>query len=164
MALDDRNEAGARVRPGRRKRKAAQAKKEGAAPRRPNPAPELWGKAQEAGRAARLLTEAGDWNGAANRAYYAVFSGARAALASVRAALADSKGHGTIIRRFERHLIEERSFDASLGRSLFNRVSHARWVGDYAFVGVAEDVARTSVADAERFLVAIVPHLKKVKQ
>jgi uncharacterized protein (UPF0332 family) len=164
MALDDRNEAGARVRPARRKGKAAQAKKEGAAPRRPNPTPELWAKAQEASRAAQLLAEAGDWNGAANRAYYAVFSGARAALASVRAALAASKGHGTIIRRFERHLIEERSFDRSFGRSLFNRMSHARWVADYAFVGVGEDVARTSVADAERFLAAIVPYLKKVKQ
>jgi uncharacterized protein (UPF0332 family) len=163
MALDDRND-GARVRPARRKSKAAQTKKDGAAPRRPNPTPELWSKAKEASRAAQLLTEARDWNGAANRAYYAVFSGARAALASVRAALADSKGHGTIIRRFERHLIEERSFDSSLGRSLFNRVSHARWVGDYAFVGVAEDVARASVADADRFLAAVVPHLKKVKQ
>ena len=132
--------------------------------RRPNPAPELWAKADAAVHAARLLSDAGDWNGAANRAYYAVFSATRAALASVRAALAASKGHGTIIRRFERHLIEERGFDSSLGRSLFNRLSHARWVGDYAFVGVAEDVARTSVADAERFLAAVVPYLKKAKQ
>ena len=163
MVLDDSNNARARPRPAGRKRKPGQGKAGTAAPRRPNPAPELWSKAQEASRAARLLSDAGDWNGAANRAYYAAFSGARAALASVRAALADSKGHGTIIRRFERHLIEERSFDSKLGRAFIGNLSHARWVADYDFADVAEDVARASVADAERFLAAVVPFLKKVK-
>jgi uncharacterized protein (UPF0332 family) len=52
-----------------------------------------------------------------NRAYYAMFGAARAALASVRVSLAQSKKHATIFRRFERHLVQERGFSAQLGRS-----------------------------------------------
>ena len=76
----------------------------------------LWTKSRGAARSARLLLEAGDPDGAVNRAYYAMFGAARAALSTVRSALAHSKKHSTIVRRFDRHLVAERGFDRALGR------------------------------------------------
>ena len=131
--------------------------------RRANPASNLWGKAQAAARSARLLADAGDWDGATNRAYYAVFSAARAALAGVRANLAVSKGHGTIVRRFEKHLVQERGFDSAFGRSFFGRQSHARWVADYDEIRNDEAGARAMLGEAERFLAVVEPFLKKAK-
>lgn len=132
--------------------------------RRPNPAKDLWRKAQVAARSARVLLEAGDLDGAVNRAYYAAFGAARAALATVRASLAHSKGHGTIVRRLERHLVQERGFDAAFGRPFFGRLSHARWVADYDVAETGEATARTLVGEAERFLSAVEPLLSKAKR
>ncbi len=145
---------------------AAQARKperKVAAKRAPNPAQPLWGKAQQAARSARLLRDAGDLDGASNRAYYAVFAAVRAALASVRASLAQSKGHGTIVRRFEKHLIAERGFDAALGRRFIGRLSHARWVADYDVAVTDSDAVAEAIADADRFLAAVAPFVKKAK-
>jgi uncharacterized protein (UPF0332 family) len=128
-----------------------------------NPANALWAKAQAAARSARLLSDAGDWDGAANRAYYAVFSAARAVLASVRASLADSKGHGTIVRRFEKHLVQERGLDPAFGRLFIGRLSHARWVADYNEVRVEETAARATLREMERFVAAVEPFLKRAK-
>ena len=131
--------------------------------RRANPASNLWAKAQAAARSAKLLSDAGDWDGAINRAYYAVFSAARAALAGVRASLAESKEHRTIVRRFEKHLVQERGFDPVFGRSFFGRLSHARWVADYGDVRNDEAGARVMLGEMERFLAAVEPFLKKAK-
>jgi uncharacterized protein (UPF0332 family) len=131
--------------------------------RAPNPAQPLWAKARQAARSARLLRDAGDLDGAANRAYYAVFAAARAALASARASRAQSKGHGTILRRFEKHLIAERGFDAELGRRFIGRLSHVRWVADYDVAGTDREAVAGAIADADRFLVAIEPFVKKAK-
>jgi uncharacterized protein (UPF0332 family) len=131
--------------------------------RRPNPARHLWAKAQSAARSSQLLADAGDWDGASNRAYYAVFSAARAVLAGVRASLARSKGHSTIVRRFERHLVQERGLDPIFDRSFFGRLSHARWMADYDEARVDEAAARAMPGEAERFLAAVEPFLKKAK-
>ena len=74
----------------------------------------LWAKAQAASQSAQVLLDRGDTDGGVNRAYYAVFGAARAALAAVRSSLAMSKRHGTIYRRFEKHLVQERAFDPSI--------------------------------------------------
>ena len=131
--------------------------------RRANPASNLWAKAQAAARSAKLLSDAGDWDGAINRTYYAVFSAARAALAGVRASLAESKEHRTIVRRFEKHLVQERGFDPVFGRSFFGRLSHARWVADYDEIRNDEAAARAMLGEAEQFLAVVQPYLKKAK-
>jgi uncharacterized protein (UPF0332 family) len=131
--------------------------------RRSNPAQPLWGKAQRAMGSARLLREAGDFDGGSNRAYYAVFAAVRAALASVRARLAQSKGHGTIVRRFEKHVVAERGFHAEFGRRFIGRLSHARWVADYDVAVTDGEAVAETIADAERFLAAIEPFVKKAK-
>lgn len=65
----------------------------------------FWAKAVVAGKSARLLLEAGDTNGAVNRAFFAMFDGARAALAVVDPELAKAKTHATIIQRFGQHVV-----------------------------------------------------------
>ena len=92
-----------------------------------------------------------------------MFSAARAALAGVRASLAESKGHGTIVRRFEKHLVQERGLDPAFGRSFFGRLSHARWVADYDDVRNDEAAARAMLGEAERFIAVVEPFLKKAK-
>lgn len=142
---------------------AEKAQRKAGAKRTPNPAPALWSKAERALQSARLLRDAGDMDGAANRAYYAVFSAVRAALASVRAGHAQSKGHSTIVRRFEKHLIAERGFDATLGRRFIGALSHARWVADYDVAEADNASVAEVIAGAGRFLAAIAPFVKKAK-
>lgn len=140
---------GVRPRPSRRpsKRKAA----------RPRAAPgarvgNLWAKAELAAQSARLLCERGDTDGAISRAYYAVFAAARAALASVRASLAQSKRHGTIFLRFQKHLVAERGFPADRGRAFLSKQMSSRHAADYGEWRADEAVARSVLSDMERFL------------
>ena len=123
----------------------------------------MWAKAQAASQSAQWLLEKGDTDGAVNRAYYAVFGAARAALASVRSSLAISKRHGTIYRRFEMHLVQERGFDASRGRGFFVRQRKVRQAADYDAGQVDAPTARRTVEEMFAFLVAVEPVLKKVK-
>ena len=139
--------------------------REARSPARPGErARHLWAKAQVASQSARLLIESGDADGAVNRAYYAVFGAARAALATVRSSLALSKRHGTIYRRFDKHLVQERGFDPSLGRGFLSKQRRARQDADYEEGRVDEMVARAVVGDMDRFHAAVEPLLKKVKQ
>jgi uncharacterized protein (UPF0332 family) len=117
----------------------------------------LWTKAHGAARSAHVLLEAGEADGAVNRAYYAMFGAARAALSTVRGALAHSKKHATIVRRFDRHLVAERGFDRTLGRAFLNRQRHARWIADYGATSACAAQARAVVADMERLLAAVEP-------
>jgi hypothetical protein len=98
------NDASPRAKRARSRRKGSSAPR--AAPG--EHARSLWAKAQAASQSAQVLLDRGDTDGAVNRAYYAVFSAARAALAGVRSSLSTSKRHGTIYRRFEKHLVQER--------------------------------------------------------
>jgi uncharacterized protein (UPF0332 family) len=149
----------------RRAKRARSRRKAGSAPRAApgEHARALWAKAQAAAQSAQVLLDRGDTDGAVNRAYYAVFGAARAALATVRANLAMSKGHGTIYRRFEKHLVQERAFDPSLGRGFLARQRRARQAADYETGQVDEPTARNAVGEMQSFLTAVEPLLKKVK-
>lgn len=120
----------------------------------------LWTKAQVAARSASALLERGDTDGAVNRAYYATFGAARAALASIRRSLAQSKKHSTIVRRFGKYVVGERGFDRSLDRAFFSRQSHARWVADYDEGRVDQAAARVVIGEMESFLAAVESFLK----
>jgi uncharacterized protein (UPF0332 family) len=156
-----------------RRRHIALRAADGSAKRQASPAPRaapgqhaaaLWAKAQAASQSAQVLVERGDTDGAVNRAYYAVFGAARAALATVRASLATSKRHGTIYRRFEKHLVQERAFDPSLGRGFLARQRRARQAADYKTGQVDEPTARNAVGEMDRFLSAVEPILQKSKR
>lgn len=121
----------------------------------------LWAKAQAAARSARLLGASGDPDGAINRAYYAAFGAARAALATARFAQASSKQHGTIYRRFDKLFVQERGLDPSLGRPLFQRLSSARAAADYGKSQASAETAQRALDEMERFIAAVEPLLKK---
>jgi uncharacterized protein (UPF0332 family) len=121
----------------------------------------LWAKAQAAARSARLLGNAGDPDGAINRAYYAAFGAARAALATARFAQASSKQHGTIYRRFDKLFVQERGLDPSLGRPMFQRLSSARAAADYGKSQATAEAAQRALGEMERLVAAVEPLLKK---
>jgi uncharacterized protein (UPF0332 family) len=123
----------------------------------------LWGKAEAAARSARLLWESGDPDGTANRAYYAVFGAARAALATFRFAQASSKQHGTIYRRFDKLFVQQRGLDPSLGQPVFQRLSSLRAAADYGKATVSVEAVQRGLETMERFLAAIELLLKRAK-
>ena len=84
---------------------------------------ELLGKTARAIGSAKLLLASGDTDGAANRAYYAMYDAALAALAWAGAVADDggSRTHSGLISRFGQHLVRYGRLSPELGRSL-NRV------------------------------------------
>jgi uncharacterized protein (UPF0332 family) len=96
----------------------------------------------------------GDTIGAVNRAYYAMFDLARAALRDIDPKLAVAKKHATIIARFSLHLVRERGFPQELGRAL-RRAFDARLLADYSDIAHTQAEARAIVDAMERFVVAV---------
>jgi uncharacterized protein (UPF0332 family) len=93
---------------------------------------EIMDKAAKALGSARLLLKAGDSDGATNRAYYAMFDAAIAALswAGVGTTQDQPKTHSGLIANFGLRLVQTGRLPAELGRSL-NRVQELRLTADY---------------------------------
>ncbi|MFN5445270.1 MAG: HEPN domain-containing protein [bacterium] len=88
-------------------------------------------KAERALRAARLLIEAGEIEGACNRAYYAMYDAAHAALlAENKADFKITKTHSGLIAAFGLHIVSTNKISRDLGRS-FNEVEQLRLLADY---------------------------------
>ncbi|MDX1653621.1 MAG: HEPN domain-containing protein [Candidatus Competibacteraceae bacterium] len=113
-------------------------------------------KAGQAVVSARLLLEHGDNNGACNRAYYAMFDAARAALLAVQAPVAAevARTHGGLISAFSLHLVKPGRVAVALGRAL-NRVQEIRLVADYRGDSVSGEQALWAVEQSEAFVAAI---------
>ncbi|MBZ0139726.1 MAG: HEPN domain-containing protein [Pseudorhodoplanes sp.] len=113
---------------------------------------DLWGKAQEAADDARLLLRAGRYNGACNRAYYAMFNAARALLVEKEGIeLSAIKRHATLLRLFSLHFIDKGIFAADFG-PLLRRAADARLVADYDASTVGQTEAQSILDAMERFL------------
>jgi uncharacterized protein (UPF0332 family) len=119
-------------------------------------------RAKMMARSARLLLETGDLVSAVNRAYYAMFEAARAALSAIDAKLLKTRAHATLIRRFGKHVVEERGFDRALGR-LFSQTEGVRIGVDYENDPVDEATARRLVDGADRFVTAVDEFLRKTR-
>ncbi len=117
---------------------------------------EIMDKARQALASARILLSAGDSDGATNRAYYAMFDGAMAALtwAAIGTAQDHHKAHSGLIGTFGLHLVQTGRLPAELGRS-FNRVHELRLTGDYLAEPVPLEKPRWAVQEAETFVAAI---------
>ena len=113
-------------------------------------------KAHRAIASAKLLLADGDADGACNRAYYAMFDAAHAALLQVDSSLnpATVKTHRGLIAAFGEHLIKTGLTTAGVGRSL-NQVEHVRLLADYT--GEEIDVARAewAIDQARQFIDAV---------
>lgn len=113
-------------------------------------------KARRALETARLLLAESDTEGACNRAYYAMFYAAHAALwaAGVQQPRAVVRTHGGLLAVFGQELVKTGMIDAAHGRA-FGLVQKMRLLADYTTDPPADADAEEAVAHAEAFLAAI---------
>jgi len=117
---------------------------------------DLMVKAQRALTSARTLLADGDNDGACNRAYYAMFDAARAALLACKAPVPPevAKTHSGLISAFSLHLVKPGKFPVELGKS-FNKAEDLRLIADYKGDPLDADDARWVVEQAAGFVGAI---------
>lgn len=117
---------------------------------------ELLLKANRALESARLLLESGDVDGACNRAYYAMFDAARAALIATRAPVQAevARTHSGLIAAFSMHLVKPGLIAVEHGRSL-NKVEDLRLIADYKDDPVSADKATWALEQAVKFVAVI---------
>lgn len=92
----------------------------------------LLNKADIALSSAKLLLQSGDADGACNRAYYAMFDAARAALMAFQQSddVLMIKTHSGLISSFSLQLVKPGLVDIELGKAL-NKVEDLRLIADY---------------------------------
>ena len=109
-------------------------------------------QAERALRTARLALDDGDGGGAVNRAYYACFYLARAALLGVGEV---PKTHKGTHARFKLHFVADGPLPPDDGRILTDAFA-ARQRSDYDTFAVTDTAAAADLlADAERFVEAV---------
>lgn len=113
-------------------------------------------KAARALEEAKLLIAANKTEGASNRAYYAMYDAAHAALFAVGRELPDAliKTHHTVIGEFGKSLVLSGHIDAHFGRA-FNRAHDIRLLADYNAEAPSIEEAKWLVDQAEAFVAAI---------
>jgi len=116
----------------------------------------LMAKADRACSSARALLDLGDMDGAANRAYYAMFDAARAALLASGAPVEPDIGrtHSGLIGAFGNFLVKNGLVSKEVGR-LLNRAHEIRLVADYNGDSVEPTDAQEMVEQAETFVAAM---------
>ncbi len=116
-------------------------------------------KAEQALTSAQVLLSLADFDGACNRAYYAMFDAARAALlisGSEEQALS-AKTHNGLIAAFSLHLVKTGQVPSELGRAL-NKVEEIRLFSDYSGESIKPDKAAWAVEQAEIFVQTLRKH------
>lgn len=113
-------------------------------------------KAERALSSAQTLLDIGDAEGACNRAYYAMFDAAHAALLGFGAELPETspKTHRGLIAAFGRHLVLGKHVAAEFGASL-NKVERLRTLADYTGDPIGANDAAWAVGQAEMFVAAM---------
>ena len=113
-------------------------------------------KAARALEEAKLLIAANKTEGASNRAYYAMYAAAHAALLAVGRELSDAliKTHSTLIAEFGKSLVLGGHIDAHFGRA-FNRAHDIRLLADYNAEPPSIEDAKWLVDQADAMLAAI---------
>lgn len=112
----------------------------------------LMDKAERAAISARVLLDHLDADGACNRAYYAMFDAARAALLSNERVV--GRTHKGVLAAFSEHLVKENLVPKEMGR-LLKQAETRRYVADYEGAPVELGDAHELVAQAEAFVAAI---------
>lgn len=118
--------------------------------------PEVWlAKAERSLASASLLLDDGDPGSACNRAYYAMFNAARAALWTVeKRELAMAKTHSGMIAAFGEHLVKPGRIAAVHGRN-FGFESKRRMVSDYEGGDIEDAQAVEAIDNARKFVDAV---------
>ncbi len=115
---------------------------------------ELMDKAVRALASGQLLLADGDLDGACNRAYYAMFDAARAALSKSDDSFTQPKTHAGLISAFSLLLIKPGILPADLGKNL-NRAAELRFIADYTGDAVSPEKAGWLVTQAKEFVQVI---------
>lgn len=112
-------------------------------------------KAERALQAARLLNDAKEIEGACNRAYYAMYDAAYAALLSVnKIDYKVTKTHSGLIAAFGLQIVSTNMINRELGRT-FNEVEQLLLLADYTGEEITLEQASDAVKKAEIFVAAI---------
>lgn len=113
----------------------------------------LMAKARRACASAEVLLAVGDVDGACNRAYYAMFDAAQAALLASGAPVGAELGktHRGLINAFSAHLVKDGPVPREMGR-LLKRAEEIRLIADYNGESVDLDDARAMIEQAQVFI------------
>jgi uncharacterized protein (UPF0332 family) len=125
---------------------------------------ELIARARRSAASAKLLFDAGDLSGACNRAYYAMFDAARAALLAACKEPAKSeaiKTHSGLIAAFSLHLVKAGRIPTPFGKSL-RQADQIRLIADYSDQDPDRETALSSIEQANRFVEAVVNYLESL--
>ena len=114
---------------------------------------ELFDKAKKAVASAQLLLSSNDFDGACNRAYYAMFDAARALLFLHKPELhAETiKTHSGLITAFSLHFVKSGIVSTELGKTL-NKAEDLRLIADYTGDLITQEQASWVVAQAAIFV------------
>lgn len=111
-------------------------------------------KADQSLRSARLLLEAGDLDGAINRAYYACFDAARGVLEAIADInTREVKTHSGLIRLFNLKIVKAGLMPLEIGR-LIGREEQLRLFADYGDGVHDRAEAELAIGQANEFLSA----------
>jgi uncharacterized protein (UPF0332 family) len=126
---------------------------------------ELIARARRSATSAKLLFDAGDLNGACNRACYAMFDAARAALLASKEPLQSEviKTHSGLIAAFSLHLIKPGRIPTLYGKSL-RQVDQIRLIADYSDEEIDRETASSAIEQANHFVAAVGSYLRDLPQ
>ena len=113
---------------------------------------ELMAKAEQALRSALVLLGAGDADGACNRAYYAMFDAARAALLAQGESV--GKTHRGVLIAFHARFVKGGLVSPKIGRQIKHAES-LRYFADYETDSLLREDAQEVVQQAEAFVAAL---------
>ena len=122
---------------------------------------ELMQKALRSLKAARLLLQDGDMDGACNRAYYAMFNAARALLLHAgHSGAATIKTHKGLIAAVAQFLVKSGRLTPKDHRAL-NSVFQIRLAADYLDASISSTDALAALEKADAFMGAIATQLSQ---
>lgn len=112
-------------------------------------------RAETSLKSAKMLLSAGDTDGAASRAYYAMYDAVRACLgwAGIAPERGEFKTHHGITAAFGLHLVKPGLFPVAASKA-FQRVQFIRQTADYAVLPVPHDDAAEAVREADSLVAA----------
>lgn len=113
-------------------------------------------KAAHAAKSALILLKEGETEGACNRAYYAMFNAAHAALLWSGAQInpGETKKHNSLIAAFGKHLVLTGLLPSDLGKAL-NKAENVRILADYTGEDIEPEKAAEIVEQAVQFVAAV---------
>jgi uncharacterized protein (UPF0332 family) len=110
-----------------------------------------WSKAQESSESAWLLFDRGHYDGAGDRAFFAMFNAARALLASRGLNASGTRSHAKVHALLRRYFVETGRMEPDLADG-FRRADKVRRAADFRPGGTKPESAREMVESMDRFM------------